>query len=275
MAKYLNIFNLGLIITENCNLRCGHCMRGHYSNSSMSDEVIDATLDQITSIGVLSICGGEPLLALDQMEKIFKRIKRNNIWVDEVNVTINGTIYSDRFLSLVSSMDGYLHVINNTKKQLFHITISNDQYHDQELERLHLKKLYLENIKKYAQTKYFNGLKLLSMKPFNEGNAAFLDESVTVPLRPMQTFITYTNDGKHYDENGICLIGSLVTVNVNGTVTECDASVLNQEIKYNYGNVTEESIEDIVLRNGTLVLKPRKFERLVEKERKRFLSYNK
>lgn len=275
MAKYLHIFNLGLIVTEQCNLNCGHCMRGCSSNSKMSDEVINATLDQISSIGSLSLSGGEPLFAVEQIDKIFKRIIQNRIYVKEINITTNGTIYSDEFMSIVNYMDEYLRATTKGAKNSFYIAVSNDIYHEQELKRLNLEKVYLENIKKYAQTKYFVGLQVLSMKPFSEGNASLLDKSLTVPLRPMKTYITYTNDGKKYDRDGICNIGSLVAVNVDGTVTECDASIINQRNKYNYGNVLDDSIEDIMLKKATLVLKPKRFEILVEKERKRFLTYNK
>ena len=42
--------NLAMIITEQCNLECEHCLRGQCSNRVMSDDVIEATLDQIVSI---------------------------------------------------------------------------------------------------------------------------------------------------------------------------------------------------------------------------------
>lgn len=275
MAKYLSIFNLGLIITQNCNLRCQHCMRGDYNNQVMSEEVINATLDQISSVGCLSICGGEPLLAVDIIDKIFKKIIENRIIVDEINITTNGTIYSDNFISMVSYMDEYIHRYVKNNNSLVHIAISNDIYHTQEMERLNLTKSYLENIKKYMETKYFDGFQTLLNKPFSEGNAEHLNKSLTVPLRPMKTYITYSTDGINFDKDGICTIGSLVTVNVNGTITECDASIENQEQKYNYGNVLEDKIEDVFLKRATLVLKPKKFEKLVNKECKRFLTYNK
>ena len=72
----LRIQNLALIVTERCNLDCGHCLRGGCSDKCMSDNVIKATLDQFDFIGNLTICGGEPTLALDRVEKIFNYICR-------------------------------------------------------------------------------------------------------------------------------------------------------------------------------------------------------
>ena len=40
------IMNLGMIVTEKCNLDSQHCMRGKKCDKKMSDEVIEATLSQ-------------------------------------------------------------------------------------------------------------------------------------------------------------------------------------------------------------------------------------
>ena len=82
--KKIAVANLGLIITKRWNLNCAHCLMGG-TNKVMSDEVIDATLSQFSYIMNLSICGGEPLLALDRMEKIFSYIIENKILVENVS----------------------------------------------------------------------------------------------------------------------------------------------------------------------------------------------
>ena len=68
MSK-LYIQNLGLIITECCNLKCMHCMRGDATSKNLKDEVIEQ-LSQIDTIGNLTVCGGEPTLALPTLEKL-------------------------------------------------------------------------------------------------------------------------------------------------------------------------------------------------------------
>ena len=68
--KKIYIQNLGMIITNKCNLNCEHCLRWEKcDNKSMSDKVIEKTLDQICAIGNLCICGGWITLALDKLEK--------------------------------------------------------------------------------------------------------------------------------------------------------------------------------------------------------------
>ena len=55
----LYVQNLGVIVTERCNLNCAHCLRGNCTNKVMSDEVIQVTLSQIVGIRALAICGVE------------------------------------------------------------------------------------------------------------------------------------------------------------------------------------------------------------------------
>ena len=99
--RKIAVQNLAMIVTEQCNLECEHCLRGQCSNWVMSDEVIEATLDQIVSIVNLNICGGEPTFALDRIEKIIDVIIEKQILVDAFSVVINGTRYDGKFLDLL------------------------------------------------------------------------------------------------------------------------------------------------------------------------------
>lgn len=270
--------NLGMIITERCNLNCGHCMRGGCSNKVMSDEVIEATLDQVCAIGCLSICGGEPLLALDRIEKIFTSIIEKEIVIDKVAVTINGTIYEKDFLDMLDFINEY--IVNFDGRHIY-LDISNDIYHKREIERLGLKEQYFENVRKYSKSPHFYEMRQLSRKLFREGNAQNLDLDLTVPLRPMNTVLTYTSENKlnkirYFNKKrlGLCNIGPLVTVNVNGTITECDASIENQETVYNYGNVLIDSIEDVCLNRGEVIM-PVEWYRTTGQIMKRYGTYNK
>lgn len=268
--------NLGMIITERCNLNCGHCLRGGCSNKVMSDEVIEATLDQVCAISCLSICGGEPLLALDRIEKIFKFIIEKEIVIDKVAVTINGTIYEKDFLDMLDFINNYL---SNFDGRHIYLDISYDMYHKKEIKRLGLKEKYIENVSKYIKSPHFYELRGLSGKLFREGNAQNLD--LTVPLRPMDTVLTYTaenklNKIKYFNKKrvGLCNIGPLVTVNVNGTITECNASIENQETIYNYGNVLIDSIEEVCLNRGKII-RPIEWYRTTGKIMKKFATYDK
>lgn len=66
--------NLSVFTTEKCNLQCLHCMRGDCTNKVISNEVIKKVIDSVDIVGNLYICGGEPTLAVDQLEKLINGI---------------------------------------------------------------------------------------------------------------------------------------------------------------------------------------------------------
>lgn len=264
--------NLGLIITERCNLNCRHCLMGGATSRIMSDEVIEATLSQFKYIMGLSICGGEPTLALDRMKKIFDYIIENKILVDNVSVTINGTIYSEEFLKLLDQIENFINPYHK-KPVRTNFRISYDPFHTEELKRLGLVDKYVENVKKYNKSPYFVGLSRLGSKVLREGNAEKLDSRLTMPFKPYKMLITYVGNKHELDiENGLCYIGPFITVSPDGIVTECDVSIEHQLNEYNYGSVLENSIEKIFLNRNISVVKPKRMYRCINKEIKRYLN---
>lgn len=243
------IQNLGLIITEDCNLDCRHCLRGKKCQKCMSKEVIEATLNQCIYIRNLCLCGGEPLMHLEPIIHIIETILKKYIIVDEISIVINGTIYREDFISLLKR-------INNKLKDGTKIAISHDKYHIEEIKKRGLKETYIENIKKYLETPYFIGIKRLDpkLKLFNEGNAILLNSNLTVDLKPIDYAMTYVGNNKHkLDLNGLCYIGPIVSISVDGNITECDASFENQRTKYNYGNVLTDSIVEVIKTKTSVV----------------------
>lgn len=264
--------NLGLIITEKCNLNCRHCLMGGATNKVMSDDVIEATLGQFKYIMNLAICGGEPTLTLDRIRKIFSYVIENKILVDNVSISINGTIYSEEFLKLLDEIENYINP-RHLKPVRTNFTISYDVFHGEELKRLNLVDKYVENAKKYNESPYFHGLARLGRKVFREGNAEKLDARITVPFKPHNMFITYVgNDHKLDVENGLCYIGPFITITPDGIVTECDASIVHQLTEYNYGNVLVDSLENIFLRRKASLVKPKRMYKVLNRGIKRYLN---
>lgn len=267
------IQNLGMIITEKCNLQCEHCLRGQCSNRVMSDEVIEATLDQVCSIGNLNICGGEPTFALDRIEKIIEVIIEKKILVDAVSVVINGTRYETKFLDLLKYFEDEVFYGRRKSKIIF--SISWDQFHHNEIARLNMKKEYLENVERYAESKYFYELNRLEGKLFREGRAENLPEEITTPLIVMKNIITYAGKwGRDDRVNGLCNMGPMVTINTQGIITDCNASYEHQETIYNYGNVLTDSIEEVLVPRG-IIVKPRHFSKALRKEMNHYYNFNK
>lgn len=262
------IQNLCMIVTNKCNLDCGHCLRGCKNGNNMTKDVIEATLNQTIGIENLCICGGEPTLALDVLEYIFSYIIDNKIFLEGVSITINGTNYSLEFLRLLNYINEYIMHFNKDNIAMF--AISYDDYHEQELKRLRMMKTYIENIERYSESIHFHGLRNLDphLKLFREGNAENLDKHLTVNLRPIDIAVTYTS------KNNICCIGPLITINTEGIITEDNSSLIHQKNLYNYGNILTDSLEEVALTRGK-ILKPKKWYKETDKIIKKYVSYNK
>lgn len=264
------IQNLGLIITEDCNLDCRHCLRGKKCQKCISKEVIEATLNQCIYIRNLCLCGGEPLMHLEPIIHIIDTILKNHIIVDQISISINGTIYQEDFVTILKSIQDKL-------RDGIYIGISYDKYHIEEIIKRKLKEAFIENINKFSQTPFHVGEKVLDpkIKLFNEGNATFLDSNLTVDLKPIDYAMTYVGNNKHkLDLNGLCYIGPIVSISVDGNITECDSSFENQRTKYNYGNVLTDSIVEVI-KTKTSVVNPIIYSLKVRKIAYNHQHYNK
>lgn len=276
--KKIALQNLEMIATEKCNMRCAHCMRGEATSKTMSDEVIDQTFLQTASITNLAIGGGEITLALDTLEKIFTSAVENQVLLDEFGTFVNGTIYDDEFFKLYDYFEEYVRkgsrLTNQETVGYFAVTI--DDFHIAEYKRLGIFEEVLENLKKFQESKYFYKFKTgYDRKLFREGYATQLPEEKTVPLRPMKSYITYINKNpKIIERDGLCNIGPMICINVNGTITEGDASFKNQETKYNYGNILTDQLEDVYLKKNAEVVPAKKWIKKTNKEIKKYQTYN-
>ena len=234
----INIQNLAMIITNKCNLECENCLCKD-NNLDMNNQVIEKTFQQINRINFLHIYGGEPVMALDTLESIFKCIIRNRVELRQVDITINGTKYDSEFLRLLDYINIYLIYTFHTADVSF--SILRDSEHKASLKKLGIYRETLEYIKKYMESKYFYEL---CKEP----------KIITRSENFSESYITYMNKLRMFDKkNGICNIGPLVTINPNGLITEADATLEEQETLYNYGDVNNESIESIMLRRSKVV----------------------
>ena len=132
----LDISNLTIEVTRFCNLECIHCLRGDSENKHIKDNTINNLMKNINSIDLLTITGGEPLIAINSINKLIKYIKENNIKVENIQLITNGTILSSNTLKCLKQ----LQEISN-----LHLYISSDRFHLLELQEKNLIDLYEKN----------------------------------------------------------------------------------------------------------------------------------
>ena len=77
----MNIETLNLEITRRCTLECEHCFRGDSQNSNISEETLKNIFNNVKKIDRLVITGGEPLIAVNELEKndlLYNKIQCSN-----------------------------------------------------------------------------------------------------------------------------------------------------------------------------------------------------
>lgn len=263
----LYVDNLGIIITEKCNLNCAHCFRGDKQCRDISFEVIDAIVNQVKAMDILNICGGAPTMAVDKLSYLFKKIIEKRILVRNICITINGTIYNAKLMEMCQKMNEYI------RKRFpdggVGIYVSFDKYHLEEMQ-----KRGISFQKEIFKSPYYAGVRELddNLKLFREGNAEFLDTNLTIPLKPMKIFILDCSDKS---KSITYRIGPFITINIDGTITEDNTTYDKQQTVYNYGNVLTGNLVNSLLDNGVDMMKSKIMYRvLCKKEIKRFMSYN-
>ena len=92
-------------ITRRCNLRCAHCFRGDPQNVDISEEIIDKTLDQISSCFGFAITGGEPFLVPDKLEYLVDGIIKRKMRFTSFSLVVNGTILDERAQKSVAAIN--------------------------------------------------------------------------------------------------------------------------------------------------------------------------
>lgn len=127
-----------LEFTRNCDLLCEHCCRGEKEIVNMSLDTIDNIFAGIKHVHEIFLTGGEPLIAIIQLEYLAKLIAEGKISVDRVNFITNATVLSSRILKVLKTIKEHTRLYINLSSDIFHIF---------ELERLGMLKKRDENIK--------------------------------------------------------------------------------------------------------------------------------
>ena len=115
-------------LTNNCNLRCKYCFRGEHKNEIMSNTMLNAVVDQISSYVkenriehfTIQPWGGEPLLEIDKIVLIRKLFKKKNLY-PKISCETNGLLLTEKNLKLLFennvqvgiSLDGHPEINDN------------------------------------------------------------------------------------------------------------------------------------------------------------------
>lgn len=149
----LNINQLVIEVTRNCNLKCAHCFRGDSQEINLDLEVIDNFFNnddyKIKYIKSILITGGEPTLHPKAIFKIIKELIYNQIRFDYFTIVTNGSYYNDALMKTIDILYKYWKISKtDILDSDFAFVCSLDQFHQVPS---------LETIDKYSKLPYFIG----------------------------------------------------------------------------------------------------------------------
>ena len=88
--------DLGIELTQQCNLNCSHCFRGAARNRNISKEIIEKVFDEIKYIQTLDLSGGEVFLGYEQLKTLLEKANQKGTTIESCSIHTNGTIYDVR-----------------------------------------------------------------------------------------------------------------------------------------------------------------------------------
>lgn len=211
---YLNEFCIE--ITRKCNMKCEHCLRGNAQNVNIKNEYITNVLKDVTSIGSLTITGGEPSLNVPAIQFILDELKRLNILVDNFYIVTNGrkTSYSEKFLHTLLELYYYQQLGIDDIGSM--VQISKDNYHTHKEEQK-------ESIKRLSAFSFF------SVRETNYTYDRIIAEGRGYEIGGERE-LTYNKEISYeIDENNIT-IEDMIYLNAKGQIcNNCDYSYETQE----------------------------------------------
>lgn len=247
--------NIAFEVTRKCNMKCQHCMRGDAQNHTISREVIDKTLDEISLIGNMLLTGGEPFLEPEIIDYICEGIIKRKIPIMGVSVATNGTIKNKSIAESFNKLTDYIAEYcvkdkNWDRKQLRtigKITISCDKYHS-EVDIMETLKFYREYLNDHTII-----TKEIQPKKDEVEDILYLGNATKNSLKSNQkyryTITPYRVSFLKDREGNPIAIDTGIQIGYDGKILIGEDSSYEQQDKNNYGNILNKSIS-VLLAEG-------------------------
>lgn len=240
----LNYSRLQIELTRRCNQSCIHCCRGESQNIDLTKEIVDAFFEKndINYIGTLLFSGGEPTLNGKMLEYIVDKIIEKEVIVDMFMFGINGLSYSEELVNGLNKLRDYI-ILKSERKRYYvgSLMISQDQFH---------KEADAKVIEKLKKLPYFSPMDKHQMKEENilpYGRA--LENGLSKQKPNLNELLDYQKNYKIKEyEGNTYLIISYQYISANGNVINDGCQSYDLMDEYALGNVQNECIEEIYIK---------------------------
>ena len=249
-GKDFYLMNAEVLLTQKCNLKCEHCLRGDGKAVDISDQTLNNFFKNFKEIGNLCLGGGEPSLLPERVNKTLEIIKQNNVIIHNINVTSNGLDYSEEFAEALLKFRDYVkYCRQNQDNKLdleeigFELRISLDDFHLMAIEKQgRTLTEVLDNIKKYQEKLGEDGVRASYGCDYDILNVGRATKTNTVVPKVKQVKV---QKYPYYVKGSHCIVGSVITVGAKGDIIPMNIP-FEQELLRRAGNVNKQSFASIL-----------------------------
>ncbi len=238
--------DLGIELTQKCNLNCSHCFRGAARNRNISKEIIEKVFDEIKYIQTLDLSGGEVFLGYEQLKTLLETANQKGTTIESCNMLTNGTIYDGRIYELLDEYFG----------KNYQVGISDDDFHDKSIKRIYRENLEdsenpdlhpksIKDVKNNMYRHFINehciGFQRVSKHLINNGRAV----NTKTPHKDFEAMGYYFNS----INPTALLVGPMIFIGADGFISDINSD-LDKRREQSLGNIKENSIANLVMQGG-------------------------
>jgi organic radical activating enzyme len=121
-------------VTEQCNFKCGHCLRGPADKAVFDVSKLGIIFDNLPTlkyIDCLTLTGGEPLLHPEIIDQIIDTFFHYNVDVGSFYIATNGSAFNVESLTVIGRLYDFC-----CDNDISCVEVSNSKWHQSERDRL-------------------------------------------------------------------------------------------------------------------------------------------
>lgn len=228
----IDAYSLVIDITEKCNMKCRHCLRGSAKNNNITQQMMNEIVSKFDTIDTITFGGGEPTLHLDSIRWFIDATMMHNVDVGNFYIVTNAKAYHRELEDICDLL--YNICFDN---EISGLTVSDDMFHQEfqttrsSFERNRDRYLYGEEI--YAQEIKNYDIEELYLKPYARpndkvtkytyGGIINMGRAKTNGLGDRELVPYFPTIEQDYD--GTICIGDTLFIRYNGDIfCDCDLS---------------------------------------------------
>ena len=149
--RKLKVINMGFEPTRRCNLACGHCYVDDAQAVDLDKRVAQTVLDSFPVISTINLYGGESPTSTQGIACLGDALKEKKTKFNRMGLAANMTVYNKDFFEELKRIES---MAQDTGDWKIGIMMSNDEWHDESMNKAGIRKKDAEENYERAKKEY-------------------------------------------------------------------------------------------------------------------------